>query len=207
MLCGSMPRRRSLAALLFGVLAVAGCGTASTTSPGSTPTLTAAATATPRAGGAVSVIAASGSTCSQFASGTLGSLNRLRYTSSGGKVTGVTPSTFDYWVKVVSAAAPPTTVTVNESTHGGGPALSATGGDVFRSGAGATCVPLSNSVSYSAGLTAVTFTGSPGGTYLVQVHLSAAAFVGHPVGSGAAGLTVSTAGVTGSSRDLPLAGG
>lgn len=135
----------------------------------------------------------------------MGALSRLKYTSSGGKVATVTPSTFDYWVKIVAGATPPTTVTINESTQGGGPAISATGGDVFKAGAGAACTPVSNSVSYTAGLTTVTFTGTKGTTYFVQVHFTAAALVGHPPGSSSAGLTVSAADVTGSSRDLSLA--
>lgn len=205
MLCGSMPRRGSLVAVLFGVLAMAACGPATSATPTSAVTQRAAGSATLQpSGGAVSAIGSTGSTCSQFASGKLGELTRLRYASSGGKVSSVTPPTFDYWVRVTPAAAPPTSLAINESTAGGGPALSATGGDVFQGGAGATCVPLSNSVSYSAGLTTVTFTATKGSTYFVQVHFTAAALVGRPLGSNQVSVSVSTAAVSGSTRDLAL---
>ena len=155
----------------------------------------------------MSAVASSGSTCTQFGSGTLAALSQIKYTNGGGKVAHVTPATFDDWVKVVPTGAPPTTLTITETTHGGGPAISATGGDVFSSAAGGTCTPLSNSVSYAAGTTKVSFTGAKGTTYFTQIHYTTAALVGQTLTPGSAGLTISTAEVTGSSNNLSLTAG
>ena len=180
--------------MLFGVVAVAGCGK-SNTAASSTPT--------PRSSGQqISVIASSGSTCTGFTSGRLPTLGQLRYTTSGSKVARVTPATFDYWVKVVPKSGPLTTLTLIASTHGAGSLVTATGGDVFSDGG--TCGPVSNSVSYSASQAKVTFAGTTGAIYLVQIHYTAAALVGQSLTPGSAAVTISTAEVTGSSNHLSL---
>ena len=184
--------------MLVGVLAVAGCGKSNTP---------ASSTPTPRSSGQqISAIASSGSTCTGFTSGRLPALGQLRYTMSGSKVARVTPATFDYWVKVIPKSGPLTTLTLIASAHGAGSLVTATGGDVFSDGgSGGTCGPVSNSVSYSASQAKVTFAGTSGAIYLVQVHFTAAALVGQPLTPGNADVTISTAEVTGSSSHISLA--
>lgn len=183
----------------FGVLAIAACGKGST----STPTPTSHSTAAQ-----VSAIVSTGSTCKQFSTGTLSELTHIRYTKSGAKVAHVAPPTFDYWVKLASAPAPVTTLSVVETTHGTSTTVTSTGGDVFSAvESGGRCVVVSNSVSYVAGVTHVSFAGTKGATYFVQVHYSAAPFVGQALTPGNVSVTVSTSEVTGSSNDLTLSSG
>ena len=185
----------------FGVLAIAACGKGSTSTP--TPTPTSHSTAAQ-----VSAIVSTGSTCKQFSTGTLSELTQIRYTKSGNKIARVAPPTFDYWVKLASAPSQVTTLTVVETTHGASTTVTSTGGDVFSADeSGGTCVVVSNSVSFVAGVTRVSFAGTKGATYFVQVHYSAAPFVGQALTPGNVSLTVSTSEVTGSSNDLPLSSG
>lgn len=205
MLYGSMPRPGSLAALSFGVLAIAACGTGSTSTPRPTPTPTPTSHST---ASQISAIGSTGSTCKQFSTGTLSELTQIRYTKSGTKVAHVAPPTFDYWVKLASASSQVTTLTVIETTHGASTTVTSTGGDVFSAAeGGGTCVVVSNSVSDVAGVTHVSFAGTKGATYFVQVHYSAAPFVGQTLTPGGVSLTVSTKEVTGSSSDLTFSSG
>ena len=197
MLCRSMLRTGPLAAIVLGVLATAACGKGSTSTPSPTPSSHSIA-------GQISAIASAGSTCKQFSAGTLSELTHIQYTNSGSKVARVAPPTFDYWVKVVSPKSPLTTLTVIETTHGATAPVTSSGGDAFSSSAGGACVTVSNSVSYAAGVTKVSFAGTAGTTYFAQVHFNAAGFVGQSLAPRSVSLTVSTTEVTGSTTELSL---
>jgi hypothetical protein len=111
----------------------------------------------------VSQITGTGATCSQFANGTATTLSTVTYTTRNGRIRSVSPSGFDYWVRVNAAAGSNTVVISQSITTGNFSTL-------FGQGSGSTVNNSGCAVVSGATVTA----GSGNGTFTVQWNASSA---------------------------------
>jgi hypothetical protein len=154
----------------------------------------------------VSQITGTGATCSQFSSGTATSLSTLTYTARNGRIRSVSPSAFEYWVRVNGAAGSNTVVISQSITTGNFSTL-------FGQGSGSTV-----NTPACAAVSGATFNaGSGNGTFTVQWNAASAGtyYLGLRVSTGAVKnraapnpptvhYAFSTNGVTGSTSGVDL---
>jgi hypothetical protein len=154
----------------------------------------------------VSQITGTGATCSQFSAGTATTLSTLTYTTRNGRIRSVSPSGFDYWVRVNAAAGSNTVVVSQAITTGNFSTL-------FGQGTGSAvsnpaCAAVSGA-TFTAGTGNGTFTvqwnAASSGTYYIGLRLSTSA-VNHDRAPSPPTVhyAFSTNGVTGSTSGIDL---
>jgi hypothetical protein len=154
----------------------------------------------------VSQITGTGATCSQFSAGTATTLSTVQYTARNGRIRSVTPSGFDYWVRVNAAAGSNTAVISQAITTGNFSTLfgQGTGSAVDNS----ACAAVSGG-TFTAGSGNGTFTvqwnAPSAGTYFIGLRLSTSAVNRMPVPSPpTVHYAFSTNGVAGSTSGIDL---
>jgi len=127
-------------------------------------------------------ITPTGTTCSQFASGTAETLGSVQYDVSNDLIQRVLPHTFLYWVPVTAPAGnntfaiTQTITTGNFNTFFGG---TGNGSNVFDS----NCVSLQRRFSQSGNMVTVRFNAPAAGTYFIAINFSARSLSGQPAPS------------------------
>jgi hypothetical protein len=154
----------------------------------------------------VSQITGTAATCSQFSAGTATTLPTLTYTARNGRIRSVSPSGFEYWVRVNAAAGPNTAVISQSITTGNF-------GTLFGQGAGSTvndpaCSAVSGATFTAAsgnGTFTVQWNAASAGTYYIGLSLSTSAVKRQPAPSPPiVHYAFSTGGVTGSTTGVDL---
>lgn len=154
----------------------------------------------------MSQITGTGATCSQFANGTATTLSAVRYTTRNGRIRSVSPSGFDYWVRLNASAGSNTAVISQAITTGNFSTLfgQGSGSTVNTSGCGVV-----SGATVTAGSGNGTFTvqwnAASAGTYFIGLNLSTAA-VNHDRAPSPPTVhySFSTGGVTGSTSGIDL---
>ena len=154
----------------------------------------------------MSQITGTGATCSQFANGTATTLSTVTYTVRNGRIRSVSPSGFDYWVRVNAAVGSNTVVISQSITTGNFSTL-------FGQGSGSTvntsgCAAVSGATVTAAsgnGTFTVQWNASSAGTYFIGLNLSTSA-VNHDRAPSPPTVhyAFSTNGVTGSTSGIDL---
>jgi hypothetical protein len=127
----------------------------------------------------VSQITPTGTTCSQFTSGTAETLLNLNYSVSGGKIkNNVTPGVFFYWVSVTAPAGNNSFTITQTITTGNftGKFGTASGPNVFN----ANCGSVSSTITQNPTTGAVTlqFNAPVAGTYILSVKYDSKSIAG-----------------------------
>jgi hypothetical protein len=175
-----------------------------TATPTDTPTPTPTNTSTPTPVPPSGQITPTGTTCTQFNSGTATTLSQLQYAVKNGKVSAVSPGVFFYWIKV-DATSGSNTFTINQAITTGNFDShffsQASGSFVYTSG----CTKISANISTSNGVTTVTFNASSAGTFIIGIKYDSKSVQGFPAPSPTTvHYDFSTAGVPGSTQGLNL---
>jgi hypothetical protein len=125
-----------------------------------------------------SQITPTGTTCSQFTSGTAATLSTLEYSVKNGTINQVNPGVFFYWVEV-TATAGSNTFTIDQAITTGNFDShffsQAAGSFAYTSG----CSKIINAtVTTSNGVTTVSFNASSAGTYIIGIKYDATSVTG-----------------------------
>jgi hypothetical protein len=126
-----------------------------------------------------SQITPTGTTCSQFDTGTASTLSTLQYTVRNGKINSVAPGVFFYWVKV-TASAGSNTFTIDQSITTGNFDShffnKTSGSNVFTS----SCVASkpTPTITQTGARTTITFTAGSAGTYIIGIKYEAGSVKG-----------------------------
>ena len=154
----------------------------------------------------MSQITGTSATCSQFSGGTAQTLATVTYTARNGRIKAVSPSGFDYWVRVSGAGGANTVVVSQAITTGNFSTLFGlgSGSAVFNSGCGSV-----SSASFSASGNDDAFTiqwnGANAGTYYIGLRLATSRVRNKQVPSPpTVHYAFTTGGVTGSTSGIDL---
>jgi hypothetical protein len=125
----------------------------------------------------VNQITPTGTTCSQFSSGTAETLGSVQYDLNNGLIHRVLPRTFFYWVRVTAPAGnnilriTQTITTGNFNTFFAG---NRNGSNVFDS----DCVSLQRRITQSGNTVTVRFNAPAAGTYFIAIKFNAQSLIG-----------------------------
>ena len=154
----------------------------------------------------MSQITPTSATCSQFSAGRAQTLSAVTYTARNGRIKWVSPSGFDYWVRVTGAGGANTVVVSQAITTGNFSTLYGlgSGSAVFNSG----CATVSGA-SFTASANDDTFTiqwnGANAGTYYIGLTLATSRVRNKPAPNPpTVHYAFSTNGVTGSTSGIDL---
>jgi hypothetical protein len=153
----------------------------------------------------VSRITGTGATCSQFAGGTAQTLAAVTYTARNGRIKSVSPSGFDYWVRVTGAGGANTFVVSQSITTGNFSTLFGlgSGSAVFNSGCGTVSASFSASANDDA--FTIQWNGANAGTYYIGLSLATSRVRNKPAPNPpTVHYAFSTGGVTGSTSGIDL---
>jgi hypothetical protein len=154
----------------------------------------------------VSQITGTGATCSQFSGGTAQTLAAVRYTARNGRIKSVSPSGFDYWVRLTGAGGANTVVVSQAITTGNFSTFFGlgSGSAVFNSGCG-TVSGASFSASGNDNAFTIQWNGANAGTYYIGLRLATSGVRNKPAPSPpTVHYTFSTNTVTGSTSGIDL---
>jgi hypothetical protein len=154
----------------------------------------------------VSQITGTGATCSQFSGGTAQSLASVTYTARNGRIKSVSPSGFDYWVRVTGAGGANTFVVSQSITTGNFSTLFGlgSGSAVFNSGCG-TVSGATFASNGGAGTFTIQWNGANAGTYYIGLRLATSTVRNKPAPNPpTVHYAFSTGGVTGSTSGIDL---
>ena len=154
----------------------------------------------------MSQITGTGATCSQFSGGTAQTLAAVRYTARNGRIKSVSPSGFDYWVRLTGAGGANTVVVSQAITTGNFSTLFGlgSGSAVFNSGCG-TVSGASFSASGNDNAFTIQWNGANAGTYYIGLRLATSGVRNKPAPSPpTVHYTFSTNTVTGSTSGIDL---
>jgi hypothetical protein len=156
----------------------------------------------------VSKITPTGTTCSQFSSGTAQTLSTVSYSVRNGVISQTNPGVFYYWVKVTAPAGSNTFVVNQTITTGNFGTLFAiaSGSNVYNS----SCTNVhgrftQSSINNTSGTVTVTFNAATAGVYYIAVKFSTSSVTGKTAPNPTTvGYSYNTSGVPGSTSSLNL---
>jgi hypothetical protein len=155
--------------------------------------------------GPVSQITSTAATCGQFSAGSAATLSAVTFTVRNGRIRSVSPSAFDYWVRVSRSAGSNSVVIPQSITTGNFSTLFGlgTGTAVFNASCGAVSGATATAASGNGSFT-VQWSAASAGTYYIALNLSTAAVKNKTAPSSAVHYQYSTNGVTGSTSGIDL---